>query len=85
MASSNDPHAGQHVLHYGAQLGKARRAAIFIHGRGASPEDILGLAAELGTDDVAYLAPQAAGYTWYPYHSSRPFPRTSPALRPLWA
>ncbi len=67
MASSTDPHAGQRVLHYGAPLGQARRAAIFVHGRGASPEDILGLAAELGTDDVAYLAPEAAGSTWYPY------------------
>ena len=80
MASSNDPHAGQQVLHYGAQLGKARRAAIFIHGRGASPEDILGLAAELGTDDVAYLAPQAAGYTWYPYSFLSPLPQNEPGI-----
>jgi len=80
MASSNDPHAGQRVLHYGAPLGKARRTAIFIHGRGASPEDILGLAAELGTDDVAYLAPQAAGSTWYPYSFLSPIPQNEPGI-----
>lgn len=80
MASSNDPHAGQRVLHYGAPLAKARRAAIFIHGRGASPEDILGLAAELGTDDVAYLAPQAAGSTWYPYSFLSPIPQNEPGI-----
>ena len=55
------------MLHYGAPLESARRAAIFIHGRGASAEDILGIAPELATNDVAYLAPQAAGNTWYPF------------------
>jgi predicted esterase len=80
MPSSTDPHAGQRVLHYGVPLGKARRAAIFIHGRGASPEDILGLAAELGTDDVAYLAPEAAGSTWYPYSFLSPIPQNEPGI-----
>jgi predicted esterase len=80
MASSNDPHAGGRVLHYGAPLGKARRAAIFIHGRGASPEDILGLAAELHTDDVAYLAPEAAGQTWYPYSFLSPIAQNEPGI-----
>lgn len=36
-----------------------------IHGRGADAASILGLAAELDSA-VAYLAPQAAGNTWYP-------------------
>ena len=54
--------------------------AIFIHGRGASAEDILGLAPELGTDDVAYLAPQAAGHTWYPYSFLSPIPQNEPGI-----
>ena len=48
------------VLAAGAPLDLARAAAIMLHGRGGSAEDILSLAAELGFDDIAYLAPQAA-------------------------
>lgn len=39
---------------------------IMIHGRGATAQDILSLAAELPSANVAFLAPQAAGYQWYP-------------------
>jgi predicted esterase len=68
------------VLHYGAPIESARRAAIFIHGRGASAEDILGIAAELGTGDVAYFAPQAAGNSWYPYSFLSPISQNEPGL-----
>lgn len=61
------PHAGQPVLALGPPLAEARLAAILIHGRGASADDILGIARELALPDVAYLAPEAAGHTWYPY------------------
>jgi predicted esterase len=80
MPSVQDPHAGQPVLHYGPPIAQARRVAIFIHGRGASAEDILGLAPELGTDDVAYLAPQAAGRTWYPHSFLSPIPQNEPGI-----
>jgi predicted esterase len=40
---------------------------IMIHGRGASPKDILGLAGPLNRPQVAYLAPAAANSTWYPH------------------
>ena len=80
MPSAQDPHAGQPVLHYGPAIARARRVAIFIHGRGASAEDILGLAPELGTDDVAYLAPQAAGHTWYPHSFLSPIPQNEPGI-----
>lgn len=80
MHSPNDPHDGQPIVHYGAPLESARLAAIFAHGRGASAEDILGLAPELRADDVAYLAPQAADRTWYPYSFLSPIPRNEPWL-----
>ena len=80
MPSAQDPHAGQPVLHYGPPIAQARRVAIFIHGRGASAEDILGVAPELGTDDVAYLAPQAAGRTWYPHSFLSPIPQNEPGI-----
>ena len=66
-SDSRDPHAGQPVVRDGPVISQARLVAILIHGRGASAEDILALARELRADDVAYLAPQAAGHTWYPY------------------
>jgi predicted esterase len=75
-----DPHAGQPVLHAGAPVAGARLAVICIHGRGASAEDILGLAAELGTTDVAYLAPQAAGGSWYPLSFLAPIAQNEPGL-----
>lgn len=80
MPSPNDPHDGQPVLHYGAPIESARLAAIFTHGRGASAEDILGLAPELGADDVAYVAPQAAGRTWYPYSFLTAIEKNEPFL-----
>jgi phospholipase/carboxylesterase len=80
VTTPTDPHKGQPVLHYGAPIDKARRVAIFIHGRGASAEDILDIAPELGTDDVAYFAPQAAGNTWYPYSFLSPISQNEPNL-----
>src|SRR6185503_12602111 len=80
MPTSLDPHAGQPILHGGAAIADARLAAILIHGRGASAEDILGLAQELSAVDVAYLAPQAAGNTWYPYSFLAPMAQNEPGL-----
>jgi predicted esterase len=80
MAHDSDPHTGQPVLHSGPGLDAARLAAILLHGRGASAEDILGLAAEFAVDDVAYLAPQAANHTWYPYSFLSPIPQNEPFL-----
>jgi predicted esterase len=51
-----------------------------IHGRGASAASILGLARELDVDDVAYLAPQAAGHTWYPHSFMAPIEQNEPSL-----
>ena len=64
----------------GAALTDARLVAILLHGRGASAEDILGLATDFGVTDVAYLAPQAAGNTWYPYSFLTPMEKNEPDL-----
>jgi predicted esterase len=53
---------------------------ILIHGRGASPEDILSLVPEFDQSGFAYLAPQAAGFTWYPYSFLRPLEENEPYL-----
>ena len=44
MTVVSDPHAGQPVLRSGPPFKDARLVAILLHGRGASAEDILGLA-----------------------------------------
>ena len=53
---------------------------ILIHGRGASAENILGLTGELTVPGFAFLAPQAAGHTWYPYSFLMPMERNEPYL-----
>lgn len=64
----------------GVPLERARAAMLLTHGRGASAESILSLAAELAFPDMVYLAPQAAGYTWYPYSFLFPLAANEPGL-----
>ncbi|HEX6324155.1 MAG TPA: dienelactone hydrolase family protein [Vicinamibacterales bacterium] len=80
MASDLDPHARQSVLRAGAPLAAARLAVIMAHGRGAAADDMIGLAAALGVSDVAFLAPQAAGYAWYPNRFMEPIASNEPWL-----
>jgi predicted esterase len=68
------------VLRRGPEPAAARLAVILVHGRGASADDILNLADELHLDDVAWLAPEAAGRTWYPYSFLSPIERNEPGI-----
>jgi predicted esterase len=68
------------VLHIGPAPAAARLTTIAIHGRGASADDILGLAREIAVGDVAFLAPEAAGHTWYPLSFLSPIERNEPFL-----
>jgi phospholipase/carboxylesterase len=76
----NDPHRNQPIVQRGRELDSAVAAIILVHGRGASAEDILGFAEELGMRDFAYLAPDAAGHTWYPYSFMAPIEQNQPWL-----
>jgi predicted esterase len=76
----SDPHAGQPVRTVGEPLEQASAAVVMLHGRGASAEDILGMARELAFPGFTYLAPQAAGYTWYPHSFLVPIERNEPYL-----
>jgi phospholipase/carboxylesterase len=76
----SDPHRDQPVLTLGAELTQATTAVILLHGRGASAEDILGLATEMYDERFAYLAPQAAGNAWYPYSFMAPIEKNEPWL-----
>jgi predicted esterase len=78
--SASDPHAGQPVLRGGAALRNARLALILVHGRGGSASEMLELARELQVADVAWIAPQAAGHTWYPYSFLSPIEKNEPGI-----
>jgi predicted esterase len=51
-----------------------------LHGRGGAPEDLLELADEWNVPDIVYLAPAAAGRTWYPESFLAPIDRNEPWL-----
>jgi predicted esterase len=51
-----------------------------VHGRNATAESILELARELEQPSFAYLAPQAAGNTWYPNRFLEPLESNEPWL-----
>jgi predicted esterase len=82
---TGDPHVGQPVLTAGPIPADARLTMILVHGRGASAEDILSLADEFQLDDVAYLAPQASGHTWYPYSFLAPIEQNEPGVSSAYA
>jgi phospholipase/carboxylesterase len=60
------PHAGQPIVHAGVPLDQSRAVAIMIHGRGATPRNILDLVPYLDVSGFSYLAPSAFNQTWYP-------------------
>lgn len=74
------PHQSTPLATAGRQIGRASAAVVMVHGRGATAESILELRHELGRPDLAYVAPQAAGYTWYPYSFMAPMEKNEPGL-----
>jgi predicted esterase len=81
MTSPADlPHAGQPVRRAGPDPARARLAVILVHGRGGTAAGMIDLSKTIGLDDVAYLAPQAAGNTWYPLSFLAPMAQNQPGL-----
>lgn len=74
------PHGDQPVLAAGAEPRTAPLAMVMVHGRGAGARDILGLSADLGHPELAYLAPHARGASWYPYSFLAPLEANEPGL-----
>jgi phospholipase/carboxylesterase len=70
----------KNVLLGGPPPGEAEKALIMIHGRGASAEDILTLAAHLNVADYTLIAPQATSHSWYPYSFLAPPQNNEPWL-----
>ena len=74
------PHTGQPVFLAGTPLDQARAAMLLLHGRGAPAQDILGLATEFDAAGFVFIAPQAAGLTWYPHNFLDPIASNEPWL-----
>ncbi len=71
------------LVRTGRPLQEAEAAVVMVHGRGATAESILTLAEELGQPDqahLAYIAPQAPGFSWYPYSFMAPTEQNEPHL-----
>lgn len=74
------PHQGQPLLRAGRALDQTRCGVLLVHGRGGNARDILGLADEFSMSVYAYLAPQAAGNSWYPQSFLAPLAQNEPGL-----
>ncbi len=73
-------HNEQPVLSAGELLSNAQAGMILLHGRGGSADGILRLARLIFHPGFAYLAPQAAGNTWYPHNFMSPIEMNEPWL-----
>jgi len=69
------------MLSLGSDLKNARSALVLLHGRGASAEDMTGLAQEFALPEgMIVLAPQASGSIWYPQRLIAPVAMNEPHL-----
>jgi predicted esterase len=75
-----NPHGTEPTLRAGQSLDSAGAVAILVHGRGADPRDMAGLAEAFDRPGIAYLLPAAAGNTWYPFSFMSPRERNEPGI-----
>src|SRR5436190_20185169 len=80
MNSTSDPHADQPAAVAGLPLADSGRAVLMIHGRNASPRNILDLVPRLDRPAFSYVAPTAAGNTWYPFSFLEAIAKNEPYL-----
>lgn len=78
--TNKEYHQNQPVVTRGRPLAEASAAMILAHGRGATAVSIMDLAELLPHPGMAYLAPQAANNSWYPYSFMNPMEQNEPYL-----
>lgn len=77
---SADPHKTC-TLHYaGAALDRADRVVLAAHGRYGTAADILALAEQVAVPNVAWVAPQATGNSWWEQIFLAPLAENEPGL-----
>ncbi|MBE9638347.1 alpha/beta hydrolase [Salipiger mangrovisoli] len=64
----------------GAPASKASAGLVLVHGRGSSAADMLGLGEALALPQVALLAPEAPGRSWWPTSFLAPSAEIAPWL-----
>jgi predicted esterase len=79
-SAATDPHAGQPIFTAGPKPDDAAVTLILLHGRGAPAQGMLELYNALGLKNIAAIAPQAAGHTWYPQSFLAPLQANQPCL-----
>lgn len=77
---ASPPHGGGPIRHAGADLHEASGVVVLLHGRGASPHDILSLAPEFRAPHLCYLALAAANNSWYPHSFLAGEPANGPSV-----
>jgi phospholipase/carboxylesterase len=77
---SQGPHHGQPIVVAGATLTTARAVGVLLHGRGATALSILELGDAINRPELAWVAPQARGNTWYPNRFLAPIESNEPWL-----
>lgn len=75
-----NPHADASALRLGPAPEQAAATLILLHGRGSSAESMLPVYQALQLPDVALVAPQANGGTWYPQSFLAPLADNQPYL-----
>src|SRR3954465_11475602 len=77
----SDPHASSLAITAGPAPEEATGTIVMIHGRGADAQSIVSLLPELQLpENVAPIAPQANGNTWYPHSFLAPLEANQPYL-----
>ena len=71
---------GPPVLTAGTAPSEADAAVVLLHGRGATAQNILGMASEFHRPDLTFLAPQAPGDAWFPQSFLAPLEANEPQL-----
>lgn len=64
----------------GVSLLDAGKAMIMLHGRGTTASSILSFSSYFKHPDMAFMAPQATGNTWYPHSFMAPMEENEPEL-----
>ncbi|WP_208351900.1 alpha/beta hydrolase [Pseudaestuariivita rosea] len=68
------------MQHAGMASERASFGLVLIHGRGASADGMLQFGQSLGLPDVALVAPQAPGQSWWPTSFLAPMDQMSPYI-----
>jgi phospholipase/carboxylesterase len=74
------PHQAEPLVWAGRRPDQAEAAMVMVHGREATAESILELRHEWNRPELAYVAPQAADFSWYPYRFLAPETQNEPGL-----